>query len=92
MDHHEKAIKITAQFYAARDSAKVLLGNRYEIRMKQYGAIIQTVAKDYHLDTVAATLKIAKDCHMEGGALMLLLAAAAEILEPSAPAPAGGGK
>lgn len=86
------AIKITAQFYAARDAAKALLEDRYELRTKQYGAIIQGVSKDYRLDTVAATLKIAQDCHMEGGALMLLLAAAAEILEPSAQAPVGSPK
>lgn len=85
----ELAVKIAHTFYQARTSARLILGDRYQLRMEQYGAIIQGVAKDYNLDVVAATQKIARESKLEGGALMCLLAAAVELAEPSAPAEGG---
>jgi aminopeptidase C len=81
----EKEIKIAAKLYECRDTAKKFFKELYPEKIKPYVSLINAVAKANNLDKLHAVLKIAelKTINNDGFAMMMVMAAAVEIIEPS---------
>lgn len=81
----EKEIKIAAQLYKCRDTAKRFFAEKYAERLKPYIHIIKEVMKANELEELEAILRISKTkTYQEDGMVqMLFMAAAVELLEPS---------
>jgi hypothetical protein len=81
----EEQIKTAAKLYKCRDKAKNLLKELYPEKIKPCVSLINAVAKSNKLDTLQAVLIIgeSKVFREDGFAMILLMAAAVEIIESS---------
>ena len=82
----EQQIKMAAKLYRCRDTAKRFFGEEFNDKIQPYKKIISDVAKDKNISELEAMMKICDDDVIKnnGWTLMLLMAAAVELLEPSA--------
>lgn len=81
----ETQIKIAAQLYKCRDTAKRFFREKYAERLKPYMHIVKEVMKANELEVLEAILKISKtQTYQEDGMRqMMFMAAAVELMEPS---------
>lgn len=80
----EQTVRLAAQLYEMRDRAKSLLGDRYAERMAEFRKAIETVQSRLHLDNpIAAATKICQGVDCGGFEVILVMAAACEMIEPS---------
>lgn len=82
----EQQIKMAAKLYRCRDTAKRFFGEEFKEKIQPYKKIIADVAKDKNIGELEAMMKI---CDIDviknnGWTLILLMAAAVEMVEPSA--------
>lgn len=80
----EQQIKMAAQLYDMRDKAKRLLGDRYKPHMAELGKILKATADRDRKSVLAVATDVAKKRELTGMDLMLVMAAAVELEEPSA--------
>lgn len=80
----EKQIKMAAQLYDMRDKAKRLLGERYKPHMAELGKILKATADRDGKSVLSVATEVAKKRELIGMDLMLVMAAAVELAEPSA--------
>lgn len=81
----ESKILLAARLYAARDTARILLGDKYASRMQEGGAMLQDLAEKSGKSLLVVAGEFANKMEREGkpyGALAIL-AAAVELIEPS---------
>ena len=81
----EKQIRIAAQLYGARDTAKFMLGADYHAKIEPYMSMIRVSAKNRKVDELKAACDMAKDVaeNISGQAAVMVLAAYVELVEPS---------
>lgn len=79
--------QMAAKLYDARDTAKVLLGERYPQTMQDFGAMIDMVAAALKIERLAAMTKLATQAMEDNTPFiaMYVMAAAVELEEPSTP-------
>ncbi|MGL4649485.1 MAG: hypothetical protein ACRC1H_08745 [Caldilineaceae bacterium] len=88
----EKQVKMAAQLYDMRDKARRLMGDRYSAHMAELGKILKMTAARDKKEPLAVAIEVAKKRGLIGMDLMLVMAAAVELAEPSGrPASTGGG-
>lgn len=80
----QKAIQIAAKLYETRDTIKRLLGDRYRERMNELGRALQKIAARKGKDVLMTAKEICSDPGMTGMEIGQIMAAAVELLEPSA--------
>lgn len=82
----ERQIKMAAKLYRCRDTAKRFFGEEFKDKIQPYKKIIADVAKDKNIGELEAMIKICDDDVIKnnGWTLVLLMAAAVELVEPSA--------
>ena len=82
MDRH--MIKMAAKVYQCQDAAKKIYGKEYPEKVKFYVDFVKAFSEKEQLDTLQSILKICEDKEVleNGMAVMLLMAAAVEIIEP----------
>ncbi|MEN9885568.1 MAG: hypothetical protein RL758_146 [Pseudomonadota bacterium] len=80
----EQQVKMAAQLYDMRDKAKRLLGERYRPHMAELGKILKMTADRDGKSVLAVATEVAKKRELIGMDLMLVMAAAVELEEPSA--------
>lgn len=80
----EQQVKMAAQLYDMRDKAKRLLGERYRPHMAELGKILKRTADRDGKSVLAVATEVAKKRELIGMDLMLVMAAAVELEEPSA--------
>lgn len=80
----EKQVKMAAQLYDMRDKAKRLLGDRYKAHMAELGKILKMTADRDGKEPLAVAIEVAKKRNLIGMDLMMVMAAAVELAEPSA--------
>ena len=75
--------ELTARLHKMRSEAKTLLGPRYQAHMRMLGEVLKRIAEREHIDLETAALRecIVRDLH--GRAMIFMISAAAELLEPS---------
>lgn len=81
----EQQIKMAAKLYQCRDAAKALYGTEYQHKIKWYIEALNGYAKYIGKDTLSAAIDYCSkpDVSVNGTAVMLFMAAAVEIIEPS---------
>jgi len=82
---HEREIRTAARLYEARDTARALLGDKYAGRMAEGGKLLSSLANNGGESIIAAAARMAEVCESDGRpfAAVAILAAAAELLDPS---------
>jgi hypothetical protein len=81
----EELIKLAAKFYRCRDTAKRFYKEEFEEKILPYKQVVSGVAKEKNITELVAVMKICDDDVIKnnGWAIMLLMAAAVELIEPS---------
>jgi hypothetical protein len=82
----EQQIKMAAKLYRCRDTAKRFFGDEFQDKIQPYKQVISGVAKEKSIGELEAMMKICEDDVIKnnGWTLVLLMAAAVELIEPSA--------
>lgn len=79
----EKQVNMAAQLYDMRDKAKRLLGDKYKPHMAELGKILTMTATRDKKDVLSVAIDVAKKRELIGMDLMLVMAAAVELTEPT---------
>lgn len=79
----EKQVKIAAQLYHMRDKARRLLGDKYKPHMAELGKILSMTAQRDKKEPLAVAIEVCERRKLTGMDLMMIMAAAVELTEPS---------
>lgn len=74
---------LAPKFYETRNTAKQLLGARYEARMTELGAMLAKVAEGRRSGALDAAQDVVRAADLDGFEAIQVLAAAVELIEPS---------
>lgn len=85
----ENTPRLAADLYVLRERARGLLGARYKDYMAELGRILTATAERDRKPVLVVAAEIAKKRSLIGMDLLLVMAAAVELVEPS-PAQEGG--
>jgi hypothetical protein len=77
-----KALKITAKMYECRDAARRLYGTEWPEKRDRYQAYIRACMQMNHVDEFEAVVIISKECDNNAVAIMILMGALVELIEP----------
>lgn len=82
---HGREIRCVASLHEARYIARTLLGDKYAGRMAEGGKLLSSLANNSGESIIAAAARMAGVCESDGRpfAAVAILAAAAELLDPS---------
>ena len=83
MQASERQVKMAAQLYEMRDKARRLLGEKYKPHMAELGKILTMTAERDKKEPLAVAIEVAKKRELIGMDLMLVMAAAVELAEPT---------
>lgn len=77
-------VQLAAKLYEARDTMRRLLGERYAARMAELGGVLKKVAARDSVSEIQAAQVVIKAIDAQGYDALQLLAAAVELVEPTA--------
>lgn len=80
----EQQVRMAAQLYDMRDKAKRLLGDKYKPHMAELGKILKMTAEREKQSVLAVATDVSKKRNLIGMDLLMVMAAAVELEEPSA--------
>jgi len=83
MQATEKQVKMAAEMYGMRDKARRLLGGNYKPHMAELGKILKMTAQRDKKEPLAVAIEIVKKRNLIGMDLMMVMAAAVELTEPT---------
>ena len=83
MQASERQVKMAAQLYEMRDKARRLLGEKYKPHMAELGKILTMTAERDKKEPLAVAIEVAQKRELIGMDLMLVMAAAVELAEPT---------
>ena len=83
MQATEKQVKMAAELYGMRDKARRLLGDKYKQHMAELGKILKMTAQRDKKEPLAVAIEIVKKRNLIGMDLMMVMAAAVELTEPT---------
>lgn len=83
MQATEKQVTMTAQLYDMRDKARRLLGDKYKPHMAELGKILKMTADRDKKGPLAVAIEVCKKRELIGMDLMMVMAAAVELTEPT---------
>lgn len=81
----EQQIKLANKLYECRDSAKLLYREQYHEKVQWYKDVINNAQKKWNKDILQSAIGLCKlpQIQENGIAVMMFMAAAVEIIEPS---------
>ncbi len=83
MQATEKQVTMAAQLYDMRDKARRLLGDKYKPHMAELGKILKMTADRDKKDALSVAIEVCKKRELIGMDLMMVMAAAVELAEPT---------
>lgn len=83
MQATEKQVKMCAQFYDMRDKARILLGDKYKPHMAELGKILTMTEVRNKTEPLSVAIEVAEKRELIGMDLMMVMAAAVELAEPT---------
>ena len=83
MQATEKQVMMAAQLYDMRDRARRLLGDRYKPHMAELGKILKMTAERDKKEPLSVAIEVCKKRELIGMDLMMVMAAAVELTEPT---------
>ncbi len=86
----EQQITIAAKLYVVRDQVRRLLGSRYHAKMAEIGDILTRAARARDMDVLSVANHVTQHMNRTHGVdagpeILLILAAAVELIEPTPP-------
>lgn len=84
MNATQKQVQMAAQLYDMRDKARRLLGTRYKAHMAELGKILSMTAERDKKSVLAVATEVANKRGLIGMDLLMVMAAAVELMEPTA--------
>lgn len=79
----EKQVQMAVKLYDMRDRARTLLGDKYQAHMAELGKILKMTADRDKKDPLSVAIEICKKRELIGIDLMIVMAAAVELSEPT---------
>ena len=81
----EEKVKLAAKLYRCRDTAKRFFGDEYHERIDPYKKVISDFSQEKKIGDLEAMMKICEQdlIRDNGWALILLMAASVELIEPT---------
>jgi hypothetical protein len=79
----EQQVRMAAQLYEMRDKAKRLLGDKYKPHMAELGRILRMTAERDQASVLKVAADICKKRELIGMDLLMVMAAAVELTEPT---------
>jgi hypothetical protein len=83
MQATEQQVQMAAKLYEMRDRARRLLGEKYKAHMAELGRILKDTARQTGKSEIAVATEVVKKRNLIGMDLMMVMAAAVELTEPS---------
>lgn len=83
MQATEKQVAMAAQLYGMRDKARRLLGDKYKPHMAELGKVLKMTAARDKKDALSVAIEVCKKRELIGMDLMMVMAAAVELAEPT---------
>lgn len=83
MQATEKQVTMAAQLYDMRDKARRLLGDQYKLHMAELGKVLKMTAERDKKEPLAVAIDVAEERELIGMDLMMVMAAAVELAEPT---------
>lgn len=83
MQATEKQVTMAAQLYDMRDKARRLMGDKYKPHMAELGKILKMTAQRDKKEPLAVAIEVAKKRELIGMDLIMVMAAAVELTEPT---------
>ena len=80
----QQQVQMAAQLYEMRDTAKRLLGNKYQDRMAEFGAALQDASTKTGREPLSLVIEAGTKQRLVGMDLVMMMAAAVELVEPTA--------
>ena len=79
----EQQVYLASQMYQCRRVARNMLGAAYKSKMQEYARIIHDVATRDNCGVIVAGATVIKESNLSPQGKLLMLAAIAELIEPS---------
>ena len=79
----EKQVRIAATLYDMRDKARRLCGDRYKAQMAELGRILKMTAERDGKSVLQVATEVCRKRELIGMDLMMVMAAAVELTEPT---------
>jgi len=79
----EQQVRMASQLYDMRDKAKMLLGDKYAAHMAELGKILKMTAERDKQSVLAVATDVCKKRNLIAMDLLMVMAAAVELEEPS---------
>jgi hypothetical protein len=83
MNVTEQHVAMAAKMYACRTTARQILGERYQTRMRELADVVRAVSARDRCNEIVAGATVIKSAGLEGMQALLLMAAVVEMVEPS---------
>ena len=83
MQATEKQVTMAAQLYDMRDKARRLLGDKYKPHMAELGKLLKMTAERDKRDALSVAIEVCKKRELIGMDLVMVMAAAVELAEPT---------
>ena len=83
MQATEKQVQMAAQLYDMRDKARRLMGDKYKPHMAELGKILKMTAERDGKQPLAVATEVCKKRELIGMDLVMVMAAAVELAEPT---------
>ena len=83
MQATEQQVQVAAELYEMRDRARRLLGEKYKPHMAELGWMLKDTARQAGKSEIAVAMEVVKKRNLIGMDLMMVMAAAVELTEPS---------
>lgn len=80
----EKHVKTAAKLYEMRDTARMLLGEKYKPHMAELGKILKATADRDGKEVLTVAKEVCTKRDLIGMDMLMVMAAAVELVEPTA--------
>lgn len=79
----EKQVRMAAQLYEMRETARRLLGDAFKPRMAELGSLLTDIGKQHGKEPLAVAIALSKKGTVSAMDSLIVMAAAVELAEPS---------
>lgn len=83
MSATQQQVQMAAKLYEMRDTAKHVLGDKYWARMMELGCALKMMSEREGKDVLAVATEACKTNSLAGIDVILIMAAAVELMEPT---------
>lgn len=79
----ESQVRMAAQLYELRETARRALGEAFKPRMAELGVLLTDIGKQHNKEPLTVAIALSKKNTLSGMDKLIVMAAAVELAEPS---------